>query len=172
MKSQNTKGNRPDLPLPANVDAERAILGAILLDNSLFEPVSTLEPEDFSLSSHRLIFLFIAEMLQGGDAVDIVTLVERLRADKQLDSIGDCPVAYIASLSEDTIRYRKSVRDWARIVKAKSLQRRLIACCQTAAQKAFDGESGRDIIAFLRENIDDIERAANRGMRPETVVTE
>lgn len=168
-----TKSKPPEEPpLPANVSAEKAILGAILLDNSLFDPVRTLDADDFSLYSHRLIFLFIADMLQAGDAVDIVTLVERLRSQKQLDSIGECPVAYIASLSEDTIRYQKSVRDWARIVKAKSLQRRLITCCQTAVQKAFDGESGRDIIAFLRENIDEIERAANRGMRPETVVTE
>ncbi len=156
---------RPDRPLPANISAEKALLGALLLENDLFESVASLEPDDFSLDSHKRIFARIAEMIEAGDAVDIVTLVERMTQTKDLESMGETPIAYISDLSTDTIRYRPAVRDWARIIKGKSLQRRLIAMCLTATEYSYEGETGRNIIAFLRENLNDIEACANRGLR-------
>ena len=154
-----------DPPLPANVDAEKAILGAVLLDNTLFEATTCLCADDFSLDSHRRIYLRIADMMEAGEAVDPITLVERLGQEKELQDIGDLPVAYISDLSTNTIRYRPAVRDWVRIVKAKSLQRRLIGICESALNQAYAGESGWSIIAALKEDIEEIEMAAKRGIR-------
>ena len=156
---------QPDKPSPTNVSAEKALLGAILLDNRLFVVAGAIEPDDFSLDSHRLLWSHIAVMVGRGEAADVVTLVEDMRTAKTLDKVGDLPVSYIASLSEDTSRYRPAVKDWARIIKAKSLQRRLITLCTEAIKKSYEGERGGDIIAFLRENLDDIEACANRGLK-------
>ena len=105
---QKTNGHKrertiPDLTLdvgmPANVDAERTILGAILLDNAAFtEAGKSLESEDFSLDSHRRIFLRMAELMDSQHAVDIVTLSHCLAQHKEVESIGG--VAYLASLTE------------------------------------------------------------------------
>jgi replicative DNA helicase len=58
------------------------------------------------------------------------------------------------------------VKDWVRIVKAKSLQRQLLTVCQAAINKAYDGGSGFTIISVLRDNLDEIESSAKRGIRP------
>ena len=152
-------------PLPANVPAEKAILGALLLDNALYEATKVLEPEDFSLDAHRRIFLHIAQMIERGEAVDPITLVEDMREGRDLEAVGTMPVAYISDLSSDTIRYRQSVRDWTRIVKAKSLLRKLILSCTGAINHTYDGGSGFEIISTLKEQINEIENAAKRGMR-------
>jgi replicative DNA helicase len=154
-----------DRPLPANVPAEKAILGAILLDNALFQETAVLTPDDFSLDAHRRIYHCIAQMIERGDSVDPITLVEDMRGSGDLNAVGNMPVAYIADLSADTIRYKQSVKGWTRIVKAKSLLRQLILCCSQAVKEAYDGGSGFEIISALKEHIEDIESAARRGMR-------
>ena len=68
-----------DAGLPANLDAERTILGAILLDNAAHsEAAEKLEADDFSLDSHRRIFLRMTELIDRERAVDIVTLANEL----------------------------------------------------------------------------------------------
>ncbi len=70
---------RLDAGLPANVDAEKTILGAILLDNAAHaEAAEHINPDDFSLDSHRRIFLRMSELVDTGRAVDIVTLSNEL----------------------------------------------------------------------------------------------
>jgi len=156
---------KPDHPLPANVSAEKAILGAVMLDNALFEATAVLEADDFSLESHRRIYQNIAEMIEQGEAVDLVTLTENMTASGDLQAIGDTPVAYLSDLSTDTIRYKPAVREWVKIVKAKSLLRQLIGACSAAVEKAYRGERGTDILAALKETLDEIESTAKRGMR-------
>ena len=68
MKRQTEK------PSPTNVSAEKALLGAILLDNRLFVVAGAIEPDDFSLDSHRLLWSHIAVMVGRGEAADVVTL--------------------------------------------------------------------------------------------------
>ena len=85
--------------LPANLDAERSILGAILLDNLAFnEAAEKIRAEDFSLDSHRRIYTRMAELIDAGRAVDIVTLSDELARRKEVEAIGG--VAYLASLTE------------------------------------------------------------------------
>src|SRR5664279_6194152 len=122
--------------LPANLDAERSILGAILLDNLAFnEAAEKIRAEDFSLDSHRRIYTRMAELIDAGRAVDIVTLSDELARRKEVEAIGG--VAYLASLTEGLPR-RISIEEYVRIVKDKSLLRQLMGICTDAITRAAD----------------------------------
>jgi replicative DNA helicase len=125
-----------DRGLPASVEAERSILGAILLDNHSYnEAAERLRAEDFSLDSHRRIYSRMAELIDAHRAVDIVTLWEELARRKEGEAVGG--VAYLASLTEGLPR-RPSIEEYVRIVKDKSLGRQLIGICSTAITRAAD----------------------------------
>jgi replicative DNA helicase len=125
-----------DAGLPANADAEKTILGAILLDNSAHaEAAEKLEADDFSLDSHRRIFLRMTELMNAQRSVDIVTLANELARQKEVESIGG--VAYLASLTEG-LPLRPVIEDYIRIVKDKSLLRKLMLICSQAIARAAD----------------------------------
>ena len=122
--------------LPASIDAERSILGAILLDNHAYnEAAERITTDDFALDQHRRIFMRMAELIDAGRAVDIVTLAEELAKRKEVEAVGG--VAYLASLTENLPR-RISIEEYVRIVKDKSLLRQLINVCSTAITRAAD----------------------------------
>ncbi len=122
--------------LPANVEAERSILGAILLDNfSYNEAAEHLRPEDFSLDSHRRIYTRIMELMESSRPADFITLIEELRRSKELESIGD--VGYISGLM-DGVPDRPSIEHYIRIVRDKSLLRGLIHAANAAITRAAD----------------------------------
>jgi replicative DNA helicase len=130
----------PDLTLdqvmPANIDAEKTILGAILLDNSAHsEAAEKIDADDFSLDSHRRIFLRMSELMNSQRAVDIVTLANELARFKEVESVGG--VAYLASLTEGLPR-RPVIEEYIRIVKDKSLLRKVMTICSMAIAQAAD----------------------------------
>ena len=125
-----------DAGLPANIDAEKTILGAILLDNaSHSEAAEVLDTDDFSLDSHRRIYLRMSELIDSQRAVDIVTLSNELARYKEIESVGG--VAYLASLTEGLPR-RPVIEEYVRIVKDKSLLRKLMLICSAAIARAAD----------------------------------
>jgi replicative DNA helicase len=125
-----------DSGLPANVDAEKTILGAILLDNAAHaEAAEKLEADDFSLDSHRRIFQRMSELMDSQRAVDIVTLANELARFKEVEAVGG--VAYLASLTEGLPR-RPVIEEYIRIVKDKSLLRKLMLICSAAIARAAD----------------------------------
>jgi replicative DNA helicase len=122
--------------LPASVEAERTILGAILLDNAAYsEAAERLIADDFSLDSHRRIYSRMGELIDANRAVDIITLSEELDRLKELESIGNR--AYIFSLTENLPR-RLSIEDYVRIVKDKSILRQMMGICSTAQARCAD----------------------------------
>jgi replicative DNA helicase len=127
------------------VDAEKTILGAILLDNAAHaEAAEKLSEDDFSLDSHRRIFLRMTELMNSQRAVDIVTLANELARFKEVESIGG--VAYLASLTEGLPR-RPVIEEYIRIVKDKSLLRKLMLICSSAIARAADqGESALGVL--------------------------
>ena len=125
-----------DAGLPADVFAEKTILGAVLLDNAAHaEAAEKLAEDDFSLDSHRRIFLRMTELMNSQRAVDIVTLANELARYKEVESVGG--VAYLASLTEGLPR-RPVIEEYIRIVKDKSLLRRLMGICSMAIARAAD----------------------------------
>src|SRR5438270_11043967 len=122
--------------MPASIEAERSILGAILLDNRAYnEAAETLKPDDFYLDSHRRLFGRIMDLMETGRPVDIITLTEELSKKKEVESIGG--VAYIASLTDGLPR-RPSIAQYVRIVRDKALLRSLIHACSAAMARAAD----------------------------------
>src|ERR1700733_7968547 len=149
--------------LPASIDAERSILGAILLDNQAYnEAAEKLRADDFALDSDRGIFARMAELIDGGRAVDIVTLAEELAKRKEVESIGG--VAYLASLTEGLPR-RLSIEEYVRIVKDKSLLRQFISICSGGIAHATDqSDSAIDVIGKTKSLLIEVtERGITRG---------
>ena len=164
----------PDLTLeaglPANLDAEKTILGAILLDNAAHaEAAESLKSDDFSLDSHRRIFLRMTELIDTGRTVDIVTLSNELARYKEVESVGG--VAYLASLTEGLPR-RPVIEDYIRIVKDKSMLRRLMGICSAAIAKAAD--QSQDAIGVLDETesqlLDVSQGSLNQGLQPIEII--
>ena len=130
--------------LPNNRDAERCVLGAILLDNNaLNAAIEALKAEDFFLPDHGRIFARMIEMGKAQSAIDLVTLTEELHRRSELDSSGGAP--YLASLVDGMPRVT-NVEHYARIVKEKAMLRNLIHATHNIQQRAFEGEDGADAI--------------------------
>jgi replicative DNA helicase len=149
--------------LPASIDAERSILGAVLLDNHSYnEAAEKLHADDFALDSHRRIFSRMSELIDAGRAVDIVTLAEELAKRKEVEAVGG--VAYLASLTEGLPR-RISIEEYVRIVKDKSLLRQLINICSTAITRAADqGEEALEVLNAAESGLLEVtERGITRG---------
>jgi len=122
--------------LPANVEAERSILGAILLDNfSYNQAAEHLKPEDFSLDSHRRIYTRMMDLAESSRPIDMITLVEEFDRHKELEAIGD--VGYISGLV-DGVPDRPSIEHYIKIVRDKSLLRGLIHTANSAIARAAD----------------------------------
>ena len=153
-----------DAGLPSNADAERTILGAILLDNALLaEAQEKLVAEDFSLDSHQRIFLRMAELSAEGHAIDLVTLAEMLGRNKEVESVGG--VAYLASLTEGLPR-RPILEEYIRIVKDKSLLRQLMLICSAAIARAADqSESALDVLNAAESQLLEVgEKGISKGL--------
>ena len=76
-------------PLPQNTDAERSVLGAILLDNhALNTAIEKLKPEDFFSDPHRRIFNHMIQLGEAQQAIDLVTLTDQLRRKGELETVG------------------------------------------------------------------------------------
>ncbi len=135
--------------LPASVDAERSILGAILLDNITYnQAAELLQPDDFSLDSHRRIFAAIMDLSESGRAVDMITLAEELNRRKEVESIGG--IAYLSSLT-DGLPQRPNIEQYARIVRDKALLRGLIHASNSAIARAVDQTDTADEILDAAE---------------------
>ena len=122
--------------LPANVEAERSILGAILLDNLAYNQAAEhLHPDDFSLDSHRRIYSRMVDLAESSRPIDMITLVEELDRRKELEAIGD--VGYISGLI-DGVPDRPSIEHYIKIVRDKALLRGLIHAANSAIAKAAE----------------------------------
>src|SRR5258708_2356254 len=131
-------------PLPNNLDAERSVLGAILLDNhALNAAIENLRPEDFFLDQHRRVYTQMIALGESQQAIDLVTLTEELHRRGELDAAGGAP--YLAALADGMPKV-SNIEHYARIVKEKALLRNLIHATHNIQQRAFEGDDGADAI--------------------------
>jgi len=122
--------------LPANVEAERSILGAILLDNLAYSQAAEhLKAEDFSLDSHRRIYTRMIDLAESSRPIDMITLVEELERAKELEAVGD--VGYVSGLV-DGVPDRPSIEHYIKIVRDKALLRGLIHAANAAIARAAE----------------------------------
>src|ERR1700737_635324 len=131
-------------PLPNNLDPERSVLGAVILDNNaLNAAVENLKPEDFFLDQHRRVFTQMIALGEAQQAIDLITLTEELHRRGDLESSGGAP--YLASLADGMPKV-SNIEHYARIVKEKAILRNLIHATHNIQQRAFEGEDGADTI--------------------------
>ena len=136
--------------LPHNLEAERSVLGAILLDNQAVNPAAeTLTPDDFYGEAHRLIFQAMVSLSEDNNAIDPVTVAEQLERADELERAGG--LGYMSSLMDGLPR-SLNVSDYARIVKDKASLRSLISSANAIMTSAMAAEEETD------EIIDDAER--------------
>jgi replicative DNA helicase len=145
---------------PQNLEAERAVLGALLLDPNAFDKVEEiLKPEDFYAEAHQVIYLAMVELEQKGSPVDIITLVDHLKSQAALEKAGG-PAA-VASLA-DNIASAANIEYWARKVKDKAMLRKIISTSINIAEEAY-GEP-EDIEGFVSASEQMFMDIASRGV--------
>jgi replicative DNA helicase len=128
-----------DRQMPQSPDAERAVLGAILINNHAFYRVlGTIDTDDFFKDAHRTIFATMRRMAENSQEIETLTLKEELAKHAQLDQAGG--VAYISALL-DVVPDVANVERYARIVKEKSTLRRLIVMGNSVMRAALDTPS-------------------------------
>jgi len=131
-------------PLPNNLDAERSVLGAVILDNNaLNTALETLRADDFFLDQHRRVFNQMIALAETQQAIDLITLTEELHRRGDLEAAGGAP--YLASLADGMPRV-SNVEHYARIVKEKAMLRNLIHATHNIQQRAFEAEDAADAI--------------------------
>ncbi|HLH05819.1 MAG TPA: DnaB-like helicase N-terminal domain-containing protein [Terriglobales bacterium] len=130
--------SQTDRPLPQNLDAERAILGAMLVDNESIPAMSEfLDGGDFFLPQHRAIYNACQALYASGSAVDLVLLCEALRTSGELEKAGGVP--YVSALGDGIPRI-SDVKHHAKVVREAARRRRVIYLCHAVQEAAFAGE--------------------------------
>ncbi len=130
--------------LPHNLEAERSVLGAILIDNDTYNVAAAmLDAKAFFRDAHRRIFERMADLSERSQPIDLVTLKEELERANELDEVGG--PAYIASLVDGVPR-STNVEYYAQIVKEKSTLRSLIFSANKIVSSAYAADQEADLI--------------------------
>ncbi len=130
--------------LPHNLEAERSVLGAILIDNDVFNvAAAVIVPASFFRDAHRRIFERMIALSERSQPIDLVTLKEELERSSDLDEVGG--PAYIASLVDGVPR-STNVEYYAQIVKEKATLRHLIFSANKILGNAYEAEQEADLI--------------------------
>ena len=141
-----------DKGLPSNLDAERFVLGSILLNDNLYiQAAGDLEPDDFSLEKHRRIFSRMGELHERGERIDRVTIANELMRYNELESCDG--LSYLVSL-DDGLPQILNIDAYIRIVKDKAVLRRIIFASQHLMNRCLIGEEEPDeILAGAEETL-------------------
>src|SRR6266851_5351408 len=131
--------------LRASVEAERSVMGGILLDAGAYEEASAcgLTASDMSLDSHKRIYSRMVDLAESSRPIDTITLIEELKQHKELTAIGD--VGYISGLV-DGVPDRPSIKHYVRIVREKAAQRKVINACHSTINAVCEGSSSGECI--------------------------
>jgi replicative DNA helicase len=130
--------------LPYNLDAERSVLGAVLVHNDAFNlAAQVIDSKDFYRDAHRRIFDRMVALNERHQAIDFITLKEELARAGDLDEVGG--PAYVASLADGVPR-ATNVEYYARIVKEKATLRNLIYAANKILTSAYEADQESDLI--------------------------
>lgn len=148
---------------PQAVEAEHAVLGAMLIsENAVNDALELLGEDDFFLDSHRRIFRVIGELSETGNPVDAITVTEDLRRKKEIDAIGG--PAYIHDLGSGLPR-KFNVVPYCKIIKDKAILRSVMMLCDASLARASDqAEKPSEILESIEERILELsQQSENRG---------
>jgi replicative DNA helicase len=147
---------------PHSIEAEQAVLGGLLLDNSAFDRVGDLlREDDFYRHDHRLIWRQIARLIERSQPADVVTVLEGLQSSALAEEAGG--LAYLSALATETPS-AANIRRYGEIVRDRAILRRLITTSDEIATAALNPQ-GRDTKELLDEAESKIFRIAEEGSR-------
>src|ERR1051325_1417345 len=131
-------------PIPNSSESERAILGAILLDNGLIsQAIELLRPEDFYVPSHRRVFLGMIALFERGSEINPILIGEELKRDGALEQVGG--ITFITNLTYGLPHFA-NIAHYAKIVRGKSMLRQLIKATNKITSEALEEEDDPEII--------------------------
>lgn len=164
-----TTGNLTSLKLPPHsVDAEQAVLGGLMLDNTEWDSVAdVLQPEDFYRGEHQLIFDIMGKQSEAGSPIDVVTLAESLNSRNQLEDAGG--LDYLSELAGNA-RGTANIHAYADIIRERAILRRLIGVANNIADSGYNtgGRKAAEILDEAEQRVFNIadERPSEQGPRP------
>lgn len=146
---------------PQNLEAEQAVLAAMMLDkDATYEVITILKPEDFYKESHGILFKSITQLVEQGNPVDLITITEKLRQEGNLEKIGG--VGNIAEIA-NSIGSSASVLHYAQIVAEKALLRNLIRTTTNIANRSYEpGEEPESLLDDAERMILEISQKKTR----------
>ena len=131
-------------PLPSSEESERIILGAILLDNALIsQAIEALKAEDFYSPLHRRIFNAMTALFESAKQIDPILIIEELKKEGSVDAIGG--ISTIANLTFGLPHF-SNLADYIKVVKDKSIVRRLIRTCNQITSEALSEEEDATVL--------------------------
>jgi replicative DNA helicase len=132
-------GTVSEKAFPHNLEAERALLGSILMDNGVInQALEFIEKNDFFSDAHRAMFEKMLYLSEKNRTIDLVTLCEELSREGLLEKVGGA--GYVAALTDGIpIGISASIVEYSRIIKEKSLVRRLINASNNIISRCFEG---------------------------------
>ena len=125
--------------LPHNLEAERALLGSVLLDNGALNIIlEFVRKDDFFADTHRIVFEKMLALFEKTHTIDLVTLSEELSRDGLIEKAGGA--SYLAALTDGIpIGTTASVSEYAHIVKEKAIVRQLINASSNVISRCLEG---------------------------------
>ncbi|MBI4005893.1 MAG: replicative DNA helicase [Gammaproteobacteria bacterium] len=150
---------------PHSIEAEIAVLGGVLLDNSVWEKViERVREEDFYRKDHRIIYRAIAALDSDAKPFDVVTVAEWLDSHKQLEDAGGLP--YLAALAENTAG-AGNIAAYADIIRKRSVLRQLIRATNEISETVFNpqGRNSDEILDFAEQIVFEIAEQESDGRK-------
>src|SRR6266699_977491 len=130
--------------LPNSSEAERAILGAVILDNGLIsQAIELLKPDDFYVPSHRRIFVAMIGLFERGGEINPIFIGEELKKENALETVGG--ISFVTNLTYG-LPHSTNIIHYAKVVRGKSLLRRLIKTASKITNEALEEEDEPEII--------------------------
>ncbi|HEV7253857.1 MAG TPA: DnaB-like helicase C-terminal domain-containing protein [Mesorhizobium sp.] len=152
MNKHERFSDHPPAEVPSNVEAEQALLGALLINNEALDRVPFLEPKHFYERLHGRIFEVAAKMIGAGKAADPVTMKSYLPADSGVKLDGETDTApmprYLARLAAEAVTVA-GARDYASAIVDMWIRREAIAAAQDVVHVAFDLPPDKDVLIEL-----------------------
>ena len=145
MQVEDTEVSTIKMP-PYSIEAERSVIGGLMLDPQAWDRVSELVvADDFYRPEHRAVFAVIARLADDSEPIDVVTISERLDKRGELEDIGG--VAYLIEVVEATPS-SANIGSYAEIVKERSVLRRLISTTSEISGRAYhpEGMSAAEVL--------------------------
>lgn len=158
--------------LPQSIEAEQCVLGSMITDkNAIAEAIEKLEEEDFYRDGHKVIFKTISEMFKDDMPVDLVTLLERLKATEKLEKAGG--VTYVSELGSSLLT-TINLSAYIKIVKEKSILRKLIKASTSIIEDSYNKQGEvENVLEGAEKRIFDIaEKRTTSDFEPLNVVLE